>query len=239
MDETAEPQRTLALIKFDCLVRGQFGKVLDAVIADGFTVVATDDCSEAAKFRQIYAEHEGKPYYDGLMRSVQLGSLAVILERVDAIAWWRTLMGPTDPEKARKEAPKSLRALYGTKLPDNAVHGSDSPESAAREIAIFFGAKMVSPIRARLPYVVEQTSLSVLQPVQSSNIVAMGHDATTREFFVKWTGSGKISVYADVPADVAAKVLEGNSPGTAVRSILVPTYKHHYLTGGVGGFSGG
>lgn len=77
---------------------------------------------------------------------------------------------------------------------------------------------------------VDTTEPAALKAVQSSNIVALGHDPDTRDFFVKWSGSGKISVYADVPADVAAKVLEGNSPGKAVRAILVPAYKHRYLT---------
>lgn len=69
----------------------------------------------------------------------------------------------------------------------------------------------------------------VLQPVKSSNVAALGHDPETGDFYVKWVGD-RLSAYANVPADIAAKVLEAKSPGTAVRSILVATYKHRYVT---------
>ena len=141
-------ERTFALIKNGAIRRGHTGNIYAAADDAGLRIVeskwwGTEDetvyaLRALAMFRGLYAEHAGKPFYDGLIGSVARGSLAMILEGEDAVKQWRALMGPTDPVKARQEAPTSLRALYGTTMPDNATHGSDSAESAEREIAIFF-----------------------------------------------------------------------------------------------------
>lgn len=100
---------------------------------------------------QFYIEHKDRPFYDDLKSFMSSGPiLALILRKQDAIQSWRKLMGPTNSDKAREEAPNSIRAKFGTDGSKNATHGSDSPQSAAREIAFFFPkeylTKTVCPI---------------------------------------------------------------------------------------------
>jgi len=97
-----------------------------------------DDQGTLRKFEELYRDHNGKHYWDILMKSVCPGSYAMLIQGDNAIDKWRKIMGPTDPEKARLTDPHSIRALYGTKIPDNATHGSDSHLSAIRETGIFF-----------------------------------------------------------------------------------------------------
>lgn len=94
----------------------------------------------------LYREHEGRPYYDDLIKSVIDGPTVVaVLKGQNAIARWRHLLGPTDPEKA---PPGTIRGDFGQVMPHNAAHGSDSEESAKREIAIFFpNPPLESPLR--------------------------------------------------------------------------------------------
>jgi len=91
---------------------------------------------------EFYKEHIGKNFFEGLTNFIT-SDLVVGMELVqkDAIKSWRELIGPTNSEKARKEAPKSIRALYGTDGTKNAVHGSDSIENANRELDLFFGPR--------------------------------------------------------------------------------------------------
>ncbi|KAJ1560341.1 Thioredoxin domain-containing protein 3, partial [Cladochytrium tenue] len=133
-------ERTLALIKPDA-----WPEHGDAILArmreEGFTVVAQRAAQwsrdEAAAF---YAEHEGKAFYDELVAWMSGAPVcALVLERPGAVRAWRTLAGPTNSVKAREEAPTSIRAMFGTDGSKNAVHGSDSPASAAREIRLIFG----------------------------------------------------------------------------------------------------
>lgn len=85
---------------------------------------------------ELYFEHAGRTYYDSLIRSVTQGPvMCAILSGDNAIICWRRLLGPTDPEKA---PPGCIRGDFGCQMPDNAAHGSDSHESAKREICIIF-----------------------------------------------------------------------------------------------------
>lgn len=92
--------------------------------------------------RLFYAEHEGRDHFGRLIRSVTglSGVVAIVLAGEDIVSRWRTMMGVTDPDDARRRTPNSLRALLGTRLPHNAVHGSDSPEAARREFDILWPA---------------------------------------------------------------------------------------------------
>lgn len=140
-----EMTHTFALIKSKALEQGHLSPILDMIRSNGLTVVAytvgnskiTEKDPEYKLYQALYAEHEGKPYYEGLLASVTdpIGAAALILRGEDAVERWRALLGATDPKKA---APGTIRALFGMELPDNAAHGSDSLESAAREIALFF-----------------------------------------------------------------------------------------------------
>jgi nucleoside-diphosphate kinase len=91
---------------------------------------------DEATAKQHYAEHEGKPFFDGLVRFITSGPLvAICIEGPEAVTAVRTLMGPTNPVAA---APGSIRGDYGLEIEQNLVHGSDSLASAARELALFF-----------------------------------------------------------------------------------------------------
>jgi nucleoside-diphosphate kinase len=90
----------------------------------------------ADKVEAFYAEHVGKPFFDGLKEFMTSGNVvAMVLEGDDAIARCRKVMGATNPEKADEG---TIRKLYAASMTENAVHGSDAPESAAREIAFYF-----------------------------------------------------------------------------------------------------
>ena len=91
----------------------------------------------------FYAEHVGKPFFDGLVDFMTSAPVVVqVLEGEEAITKYRSLMGATNPANAE---PGTLRAEFGSEIPCNAVHGSDSPEAAAREIAYFFSEKEILP----------------------------------------------------------------------------------------------
>jgi nucleoside-diphosphate kinase len=95
-----------------------------------------------AEAEGFYAVHRGKPFFEELVAFMTEGPVILMaLEREDAIAKWREVMGATDPKKA---APGTVRALYGTDIGRNASHGSDAPETAAFEVAWFFrGSELV------------------------------------------------------------------------------------------------
>ncbi|KAJ3132964.1 Thioredoxin domain-containing protein 3 [Geranomyces variabilis] len=137
-----EVQQTLALIKPDAYGAGKKDEILARIRADGFKIVQEGEQKwSAEKAGEFYKEHVGKPFYDtltGWMSSAPI--YALVLEKKDGIKAWRDLAGPTNSNTARETSPKSIRALFGTDGSQNAVHGSDSPASAAREIGIVFGA---------------------------------------------------------------------------------------------------
>lgn len=133
-------QRTLCLIKPDAVARNLTGAVLDTIQKNGFSVVGLKmlrlSKAEAAAF---YAVHSAKPFFGSLTDYMCSGPLAaVVLEADNAVSAYRTLMGATNPAEA---AEGTLRNLYAVSLEANAVHGSDSPENAAVEIAFFFSAR--------------------------------------------------------------------------------------------------
>ncbi|KAJ3197542.1 hypothetical protein HK101_002845 [Irineochytrium annulatum] len=133
-------ERTLALIKPDAYPQ-QKDAILEKILADGFTVVQESEISMTKEMaEEFYQEHKGKEFYDTLTTWMSGAPIyAMVLEKASAISGWRALAGPTNSEKAKETAPETIRALYGTDGSKNAVHGSDSPESAAREIGVIFG----------------------------------------------------------------------------------------------------
>ncbi|MEO7746406.1 MAG: nucleoside-diphosphate kinase [Actinomycetota bacterium] len=134
-------ERSLVLVKPDGVRRGLVGEVLRRVEAKGYTLVALDLRVPARELlAEHYAEHEGKPFYQPLVEFMMSGPVAaVVIEGERCIEGWRSLAGATDPTAA---APGTVRGDlgrdWGLKVQQNLVHGSDSPESAAREIAIWF-----------------------------------------------------------------------------------------------------
>ncbi len=126
------------MIKPDAVARGLVGRIVGRFEDVGLTVerlelgVVTPEQAAAN-----YAEHEGKPFYAGLVEYITSGPVVkMVLAGPDAVPVVRKLMGVTNPKDA---APGTIRGDYGLTLDANVVHGSDSPESAEREIAIFFG----------------------------------------------------------------------------------------------------
>lgn len=130
-------QRTLVLVKPDGVARGLVGDVLARIERKGFRLIALQMRTLTADIaEEHYAEHKGKPFFGDLVAFITSGPLvAAVIEGPEAIASWRTMMGATNPANA---APGTIRGDLATETQNNVTHGSDSPESAAREIALFF-----------------------------------------------------------------------------------------------------
>ncbi|BBY82921.1 nucleoside-diphosphate kinase [Mycolicibacterium pulveris] len=131
-------ERTLVLIKPDGVKRGLIGEVLSRIERKGLAIVALQlkDVSDDLA-RRHYAEHEDKPFFDSLLEFITSGPVVTaIVEGPRAIAAFRQIAGGTDP--VEKAAPGTIRGDLALVTQDNIVHGSDSPESAAREIALWF-----------------------------------------------------------------------------------------------------
>jgi nucleoside-diphosphate kinase len=130
-------ERTLVLCKPDAVERGLVGEVVGRLERKGFRLVAMElRTLDEATAKQHYGEHEGKPFFGDLVSFITSGPLvALCVEGPDAVGAVRTLMGPTNPTTA---PPGSIRGDYGLEIEKNLVHGSDSPESATRELGLFF-----------------------------------------------------------------------------------------------------
>ncbi|WP_068273858.1 nucleoside-diphosphate kinase [Aldersonia kunmingensis] len=131
-------ERTLVLIKPDGVARGFIGEILGRIERKGLKIVALElkNVSDDLAGKH-YAEHAEKPFFGSLKEFITSGPVvAAILEGPRAIAAFRQLAGGTDP--VEKAVPGSIRGDFALETQENLVHGSDSPESAAREIALWF-----------------------------------------------------------------------------------------------------
>jgi nucleoside-diphosphate kinase len=130
-------ERTLVLVKPDGVARGLVGEVLARIERKGFTFAAIELMNVSADVAKAhYGEHADKPFFGDLVAFITGGPLlAAVIEGPDAIVAWRTMMGATNPITA---APGTIRGDLATEMQNNVTHGSDSPESAAREIALFY-----------------------------------------------------------------------------------------------------
>ncbi len=137
----ADLQRTLVLVKPDGVRRGLVGEVLRRIEAKGYTLAALDlRVADEALLAEHYAEHAGKPFVGPLIAFMSSGPVvAAVIEGHAVVEGFRSLAGATNPTAA---APGTIRGDlardWGTAVIENIVHGSDSPESAAREIALWF-----------------------------------------------------------------------------------------------------
>jgi nucleoside-diphosphate kinase len=131
-------ERTLVLIKPDAMRRGLAGEILRRFELRGIEIRDAKLLTvDRALAEEHYAEHAEKPFYGELVDFIISGpTLALVLEGEGAIATLRTTMGATNPADA---GPGTIRGDLALSMPDNLVHGSDSPESAAREITLWFG----------------------------------------------------------------------------------------------------
>jgi len=131
-------ESTLLIVKPDGVARGLVGEVLRRVEAKGLAIEQMDlRLIERATAEEHYGEHRDKPFFGELVDFITGGPVVIAkITGEDAITCWRTLMGPTNPVAA---PPGSIRGDFATLIGENIVHGSDSPESAARELRLFFG----------------------------------------------------------------------------------------------------
>ena len=138
-------ERTLTIIKPDAVAAGATGAILARLGREGFRIVALRQRHLSLReARGFYHVHQGRPFFGELTEFMSSGPcVPVVLERENAIAHLREVMGATDPAKA---AAGTIRKEFATDIGKNAIHGSDSTQSAAEEIAYFYaGIEMVRP----------------------------------------------------------------------------------------------
>jgi nucleoside-diphosphate kinase len=132
-------QRTLTIIKPDSVEKGNTGKIIAHLEAEGFRILAGRMMHlTEAQARAFYAVHKERPFYNDLVAYMTSGPVwPLALEREDAVTYLRQVMGATNPADADEG---TIRALYGESIERNSIHGSDSPENAAIEVNFFFSA---------------------------------------------------------------------------------------------------
>ena len=130
-------ERTLVLIKPDGVARGLVGEVLGRIERKGYKIIALEQRTLTREIAENhYGEHKDKPFFNDLVTFITSAPLvAAVIEGNEASVSWRSRMGATNPVNA---APGTIRGDLATETQNNVTHGSDSPESAAREIALFF-----------------------------------------------------------------------------------------------------
>ena len=134
--------RTLAIIKPDAFAGNKAGLILAHLEKGGFRLIASRVMKMTREQAgEFYAVHKGRPFYPELVEFMTSGyCMPMVLERDNAVQAWRDLMGATDPAKA---AAGTIRKVHARSIGENSVHGSDAPETAAKEIAQFFAGNEV------------------------------------------------------------------------------------------------
>ena len=131
-------EKTYIMIKPNAVADGHIGEIVTRFERAGLSIERMElGVVTPEQAKENYAEHEGKPFYPRLIEFITSGPVVkMVISGEDAVARCREIMGATDPAKA---APGTIRADFAANVTENAVHGSDSPASAEREISIFFG----------------------------------------------------------------------------------------------------
>ncbi|MDC9605329.1 nucleoside-diphosphate kinase [Xenorhabdus griffiniae] len=137
-------ERTFSIIKPNAVKKDAIGSIYARFESAGFKIIAAKMLHLTREQAEgFYAEHKGRPFFDGLVAFMTSGPIMVqVLEGENAVQRHRDLMGATNPDNALAG---TLRADYADSFTENAVHGSDSPESASREIAYFFSDDEIFP----------------------------------------------------------------------------------------------
>ncbi len=137
-------ERTLSFIKPDATAKNIIGEIYKRFEAANLKIIAAKMVHlSTQQAEQFYAVHSARPFYKDLVKFISSGPVMVqVLSGEDAILRHRTLMGATNPKEA---APGTIRADFAASIDENAVHGSDSPETAKEEIAFFFTEKDIHP----------------------------------------------------------------------------------------------
>ncbi|KAJ3238717.1 Thioredoxin domain-containing protein 3 [Chytriomyces hyalinus] len=231
-------QRTLALIKPD-VYPDKKDAIMEMICADGFTVIEEREVQfDMQKAEEFYKEHAEKGFYGELTAWMSSGPIyAMVLEKNEGIKAWRALAGPTNSNKAREESPSSVRATFGTDGTHNAVHGSDSPASAMREIGIVFGTEVSSvPERqrtlalikpdvypAKKEEIIAKIKLDGFKIVKESEVQFTKEKA--QEFYHEHEGKGfyeELTTWMS-SAPIYAMVLEKEAGVKAWRNLAGPT----------------
>lgn len=128
-------QLSYTMIKPDAIANKD--KIISMIEKAGYEIVKSKEMQMTPEFAsKFYAEHDGKPFFEGLVEFMTSGPVfAMVIEKENCILDFREFIGNTDPAKAK---PGSIRNLFGGEMPQNAIHASDSPESAKREISFIF-----------------------------------------------------------------------------------------------------
>ncbi|MBI5473322.1 MAG: nucleoside-diphosphate kinase [Ignavibacteriae bacterium] len=131
-------ERTLAILKPDCVRKNLQGEVISRIQKAGFKILSMKQMRLTKEMAgAFYAVHKGRPFYDGLVEFMTSGPvMPIALEKENAVADYRALIGATDPKDA---AEGTIRKLFADNKGENIVHGSDSPENGRIEVAFFFG----------------------------------------------------------------------------------------------------
>ena len=131
-------EKTYTMIKPDGVRNGHIGEIVNRFERVGLKIERMElGMVPESQAKANYAEHEGKPFYDGLIAYITSGPVVkMVVSGENAVATVRKLMGSTNPADA---APGTIRGDFGLTMDENVIHGSDSPESAEREIGVFFG----------------------------------------------------------------------------------------------------
>jgi len=139
-------ERTLAILKPDCVRKNLQGEVIARIQKAGFTILGMKMVRLTAQTAgAFYAVHKGRPFYDGLVEFMASGPcVPIALEKENAVADFRTLIGATDPKEA---AAGTIRKLYADNKGENIVHGSDSAENGKLEVAFFFPEREIAANR--------------------------------------------------------------------------------------------
>lgn len=138
VSEDKQIEQTFAMIKPDATQKHTIGEIISLIEKNGFTIKNMQMRTFTVKEAEIfYAEHKGKPFFADLVSYMTSGPIVgLALEKENAVADWRELIGTTDPTQAR---PGTVRKMYAESKSKNAVHGSDSLQAAEREIKLIFG----------------------------------------------------------------------------------------------------
>lgn len=147
-------ERTFIILKPDAVQRGLVGEIIQRLERRGLKIVAMKFMQvDEALARRHYAVHEARPFFAGLIQYITSAPVvALVMEGTDAIAVVRNTVGATRPAEA---APGTIRGDFGLEIGRNLVHASDGPETAASEIALWFGEDLVSWQRAADPWIFE------------------------------------------------------------------------------------
>ncbi len=134
--------RTFAMIKPTAVKNNHIGEILSIIIKSGFTIKALKmTILSVAEAKRFYAMHEGKEFFEGLTIYMSSGPIvAMILEKDDAVAEFRKLIGPTDPSQAPEG---TIRKQFGVNVRQNSIHGSDCDDSVGKEWSFFFSQREV------------------------------------------------------------------------------------------------